>query len=728
MNDLPVAAKALLAGVVGSAVVLAAVVTAADPAPLRVLAVLALAAGIAAGEALRIDLPYRRGGNATFTLGDAALAAGLLVLPGTEVVAGAALGIAVWQVAERVAIHKLVFNVAQYMAGTGAAALAIQLLAPRPGEVDPHTLAALALALGLFLGMNVSTVSGMIALTSGGRWREIAADILRTAGLIAGGNAAFGLLAVLLAAHTAWALPALGVPLVLLYLASRQAIRAQVDRRRSVAFVTAEQRLGEATTVVAVAEQLALAAGDILGLAAAVWRDERWVTPVPPGTGACPVDARLERALVASGPALGPATTATCAAIGLGEAVLVVWRGELGIDKETAAWLERLGRSGRASFARAHALGALRRERATLRAVVDGTGDGILVVDMTGTVRLWNPAMGSLASVAPGDALGCAITDVLGAGPWLVPGVHDVTRPLNNHVWRVSVAQVSGSELGFGDGDMCVAAIHDVTSERRLARMKDDMMAVVSHELRTPLTPIKASAQLLRRRWDVVDPEARTELLANIEERADHLARLVEDLLLVGQLSAAGQTGVSVSLTAVNLSRVVRAEAEQLALSHDDHEFVCDAADEVHVAADPLRLRQVVDNLVENACKFSPPGTQVRLGIHQDGDTAVLVVSDQGRGIPLEDQERIFERFERVEDPLVMTTGGAGLGLYIVRALVQAMRGQVSLSSAPGRGTTVMVRLPLAAAPAHAADGEMRQREGRSSSSRMSSSDSPPSS
>lgn len=676
--------------------ILSAVILIADPGSSRPIMVLALAAGIAAGEALRIDLPYRQGGTATFTLGDAALAAGLLMLPAGEVVAGAAVGITVWQLAERVAPVKLAFNVAQYLAGTGAAALTMQLVAPRPGALDLTALAGLTLGLALFLAVNVGTVSGMIALTSGARWSETAKSILATAALIAAGNGAFGLLAVLLASTAPWALPALAVPLALLYGASRLRVRAQLDRLRSVAFVTAEQRLGEATTPQGVAERLTAAAQDILGLRAAVWRDDRWVTPAPPGSGPCPVDARLEPALVASGSVLGPAVEGTCAAIGLGEAVLVVWRGDLRIDRETPTWLERLGRSGRASFSRAHALAALEQERATLRAVVDGTADGILVIDPTGTVRLWNPAMSRLAGVPLGEALGRPISKVLGTGPWLEPGVHDVVRPFSQHVWRVSVARASGTDLGFGDAKVLVAVIHDVTAERRLARMKDDMMAVVSHELRTPLTPIKASAQLLRRRWEAVDSEAREELLANIEERADHLARLVEDLLLVGQLSSADQGSVSVSLSRVDLAAIVRAETEQLSLTHEGHRLEFQGLERLPVRGDPVRLRQVVDNIVENACKFSPRGSRVWLTLHEQGPIAVLTVTDEGRGIPAEDLERVFERFERVEDPLVMTTGGAGLGLYIVRALVTAMDGDVELSSAVGRGTTVTVRLPLA--------------------------------
>jgi signal transduction histidine kinase len=242
---------------------------------------------------------------------------------------------------------------------------------------------------------------------------------------------------------------------------------------------------------------------------------------------------------------------------------------------------------------------------------------------------------------------------------------------------------------------MRVAVVHDVSAERRLAKMKDNMLAVVSHELRTPLTPIKASAQLLRTRYDRLPDEQRELLLSQIEDRADHLTRLVSDLLLVGSLSASGRSDVQVDLVPADLAELVRDAGRHLAISHPGHTIDVSAPPRLPTATDPVRLRQIIDNLVDNACKYSPGDSRVHLLVSEEGPHAVLRVVDAGRGIPPEHLNRVFERFERVEDPMVMTTSGAGLGLYIVKELTEALGGTVQLDSALGKGTTVSVRLPL---------------------------------
>jgi signal transduction histidine kinase len=118
----------------------------------------------------------------------------------------------------------------------------------------------------------------------------------------------------------------------------------------------------------------------------------------------------------------------------------------------------------------------------------------------------------------------------------------------------------------------------------------------------------------------------------------------------------------------------------------------------LEVDADPLRLVQVPDNLLSNAHKYSPPDRPVRPRVWRDNGWAKAAVADRGRGIPREELDRIFEKFHRVEDPMTMTTGGTGLGLYIARELTRAMGGELEAASAPRRGSTFTVRLPLATA------------------------------
>jgi signal transduction histidine kinase len=233
-----------------------------------------------------------------------------------------------------------------------------------------------------------------------------------------------------------------------------------------------------------------------------------------------------------------------------------------------------------------------------------------------------------------------------------------------------------------------------VTADRRTQRARDDMLAIVSHELRTPLTPIMASAQLLRRRGDRLDDAQRAALLSQIEDRAGHLARLVDDLLLVGQLSAATPVEPSVTVRPTPMDTVVVDAVEAMRLARPHHDLRTDVPVGLVALTDPVRLRQVIDNLLDNACKFSPPGSAVDVRVTAADAAVVLSVTDHGRGIPPADLDRVFEQFARVEDPLTMTTSGAGLGLFIVRELVAAMGGRLDLDSAVGVGTTVTVRLP----------------------------------
>ncbi len=688
---MPLAAHRLLWGLGLLAVGLAAAVTAASGTEVNPVAVALLTAGIAGGEAAEIALPFRRGGVASFSLSDTALTVGLLLLSGTEVVLAGALAMVALQLVERLPLFKQAFNLFQSVTGFAAAALLVELIAPRPGPLSVEVVLAAAAGVALLMVINATTVGGMISILGEPSWSEVVRRLVPTLALLAVGNFCLGLLVVVLLGSHAWALPALAVPLVLLHRASRAEVRAQVGRERAQSHVLAEQRLASATDTDGVARILAEGAAEILGMSAAVWHRGRWATPVPQDSGPCPIDPDLHSAVEAHGPGLGPAVAGECAAIGLGAGVLVVWDFGARLDHDLRDWLERLGRSGRVHLARAAAATALAEEQATLRAVVDGTGDGICVLDGQGIVRLWNPAMARLAGADAEEALGRPALRVLCEGPWDADGVHEVVRP-DDRVWRVSVSTVSDGQRGA----LRVAVFHDISTERRVARMKDDMLSVVSHELRTPLTPIKASAQLLLRRWERLGEERRSAMLAQVVSSADHLGRLVDDLLLVAQLSGSSTANPPVSLTAVDLASVVAENVANLQEAHPHHDLELVAPDELTTLSDPLRIRQILDNVVANACKFSPPGSTVTVRLSEDRDGILLEVVDHGRGIPAEDLERVFERFVRVEDPLVMTTGGAGLGLYIVRALVEALGGTIRLESRLGEGTTALVRLPRA--------------------------------
>ena len=691
----PRAGLALIAVTAALALALVGVAGVLDAPTVEPLAALGVAGGMVLGELLRIELPYRHSSSVRFTLSDTAFMVGLLVLDAGTVLLGVALAQLVWQVVDRAEGVKFLFNLSQYVAGAAAAVATHAALLGTAGTGPLLEGLAFASAIGAFLTVNTLAVSGIVAITAEAAFRRTLRRMGATNALVIACNGALALLAVTAWDQNPYALPALAAPLALVFVTSRQRVAAQLDRERSAAFVRTEHRLGEATTVTDVAAILVAGVEQTLALRSAVWRHGRWATRVPPGSAPCPLDPAHEGLRHAPAEALGPrAGTTPAIGVGFGSGVLVAWQGVLAPSRDVEPWLQRLATSASVHFERVEALTALERERATLRAVVDHTADGIFVLDADGDLALWNPAMRGLTGVE--DALGRAVTEVLGPGPWNTEGVHDVSPDEGSaddrRVWRVAV---SGLAEGHDADRLRVVVVHDVSEERRVARMKDDLLSVVGHELRTPLTPIKASSQLLSRRADQLDEAQRAKLLAQIEQSADHLGRRIEDLILVAQLSSRAATRPRVNPATADLVAVVAEEVERARAASERHTLVLEAPSQMLGATDALRLRQVLANLLDNSCKFSPAGSTVTVRLAEEGDDAVLDIIDEGRGIPPRDRERVFERFERLEDPVRMTTSGAGLGLAIVRALVAALGGRVGIVDAPRRGTTVRVRLPL---------------------------------
>ena len=696
LRALPGGAQRVIAITVTAGVTLFAAAVLVSVGDISVWRIALIACGLIAGEAAQVVLPHGRRSAVRFTFGDTAVITGLLLASPGDLVIGMAVGVLVWQLVDRTQPAKLLFNLAQYAAAGSLAALVLGGFPTDPTVAGLVTVLGLVLAVSIFLAVNTLAVGAIVAAVAEDALLPVVRRMLPTNAIVTGCNAALALLLVVVWDQNPWVLPALAAPLFLVYMASRLRVAAQLDRERSETALSIERKLGDAGSADRIAALLVEGVGSLVGLDAAVWLEDSWRTPVPPGSAACPVDPQETDISWDAGSTFGPAIDgAACVAVGFGDGVLVAWEDGTEPTGDMAPWLERLARSATVHLARSRAAAALEQERATLRAVVDGTADGIFVLDERDTVALWNPAMGRLSGLYD-SAPGRPVHDVLGEGPWTEEGVHDVLRATEDaddpRVWRVAVAAVREDQSSVL---LRVAVVHDVTEERRVARMKDDMLAVVSHELRTPLTPIKASAQLLLRRADRLDTAQRERLLSEIEQRADHLARLVEDLLLVAQLSSHTGSRPRVVPATADLTEVVSREVERARESYPNHRITLDGPEQLIGTTDSLRLRQTVANLLDNACKYSPEQTDVHVRLSESGEHAVLEISDAGRGIAPEDRERIFERFERVDDPLHMTTSGAGLGLFIVRALTRALGGDIAVGGALGEGTRVTLRLPL---------------------------------
>ncbi|HZT79852.1 MAG TPA: ATP-binding protein, partial [Gemmataceae bacterium] len=230
---------------------------------------------------------------------------------------------------------------------------------------------------------------------------------------------------------------------------------------------------------------------------------------------------------------------------------------------------------------------------------------------------------------------------------------------------------------------------------RRLERLRQEFVANVSHELKTPLSVIKACVETLLE-GAVDDPEPRGRFLGQIAEQADRLHALILDLISLGRIESGeealerGPVPLGPAVAACVERHRARAEAKGQRLEVEPGpEGLAAWADEEAVA-------QVLDNLVDNAVKYTPAGGRIAVRWRAEEGQTFLEVEDTGIGIPEPDLPRIFERFYRVDKARSRELGGTGLGLSIVKHLAQAMGGGVAVRSAVGRGTTFTVRLPAA--------------------------------
>ena len=232
----------------------------------------------------------------------------------------------------------------------------------------------------------------------------------------------------------------------------------------------------------------------------------------------------------------------------------------------------------------------------------------------------------------------------------------------------------------------------DAPKSGSVAATLDELLSTLSHELRGPLTTIKGSSRTLIRHGERLDPETTRQLLLDIDGEADRLSRLIDNLLDLSRASA-GRDVLQTEPTAIDvLIRRVVADATPRA---GDRKFRVRAAPHLPRAlVDPVRIEQVVRNLIDNAIKFSPPTSTIDVGVTRQDETVVVMVADEGPGIAPEYHERVFERFFRIQ-PEGMNVSGAGLGLAICRRFVDLHGGQIEVVSGSGRGATFRVTLPL---------------------------------
>ena len=239
-----------------------------------------------------------------------------------------------------------------------------------------------------------------------------------------------------------------------------------------------------------------------------------------------------------------------------------------------------------------------------------------------------------------------------------------------------------------------VIVFRDVTGERDVERLKDDMFSMASHDLKTPATVIKVQAQRLKRRFNTGSAEQDDveEGLTMIADQADRLSKLLNLLLDLSRIEAGR---LSLDRTATDLRGMLISMARALQSTTDSHVIEVDAPMGVIGHWDARRLEEVIQNLLNNAVKYSPMGGGIHVRLRTQGQNAVVTIRDSGIGLASDDAPHVFERFFRGRE--IRRVEGAGLGLYICQAIIAAHGGRIwAQSKGPGTGSTFTFCLPLA--------------------------------
>ena len=348
-------------------------------------------------------------------------------------------------------------------------------------------------------------------------------------------------------------------------------------------------------------------------------------------------------------------------------------------------------------------LSRLQRDQA--QRVLERLGDGVFVVDHGGVVQLWNQAAEAITGLRAAEVRGRRAEEAIPGWTTIATFVPVADRPGEtdgpSSAETVPV-EVGGRELWLSivavalDNDT-VYAFRDATHDRRLEDLRSQFVATISHELRTPLASLHGAALTLREHD--LPAQTQDDLLEMIAEQSNRLANLVEEILVAGQLDSGSLRVVADTFDPEELVRGVVTVGQSRVDEETTIEIVVPTiVPKAH--GDSERTRQVLLNLLDNAIKYSPSGGRIEVGLAAVGDRLRFSVQDQGLGIPVGEQERIFEKFYRLDPDQRRGIGGTGLGLYICRELVQSMHGRIWVESEPGKGTTFAFELPAEPLPA----------------------------
>jgi PAS domain S-box-containing protein len=349
-------------------------------------------------------------------------------------------------------------------------------------------------------------------------------------------------------------------------------------------------------------------------------------------------------------------------------------------------------------------------ERRRLDAILEGSAEGIAILDPGHHILKWNRALARLTLISAANAITQRYDDLI---QWakLEPGMTLADAEAGGWPFSSATPLYVEGDLRRADGSTVaigvtyapildktdrlvniVASVHDITKFREAEELKSTFISIISHELKTPVSLIKGYAGTLRRDDVKWDSKTVQESLTVIEEEADRLTHLIENLLDASRLQAGA---LKLSLSEVALDEMATTLAKDYRTQTDQHTFSVNFPKNFPlVSGDEERLRQVLTNLISNAIKYSPEGGTIAITGRVEPERIVISVTDPGKGLPAEELTKVFDRFYRADTTATRKAQGAGLGLYLAKAVVEAHGGQIWADSDPGEGATFSFSLP----------------------------------
>ena len=335
-------------------------------------------------------------------------------------------------------------------------------------------------------------------------------------------------------------------------------------------------------------------------------------------------------------------------------------------------------------------------ERSRLEAVFNNIHDSVMIMDKENHVMLVNPAMCRTFGLDEKNVIGKPVLDVV-AHPDLRSLLTRTNSndPLQYHEVSFADGRVGNAQLTDIHEVGRALTMQDITYLKEMDRMRSEFVHTVSHDLRSPLTSVIGYTELVERAGTLNDTQR--DFLVRIQSSVQQITGLINDLLDIGSMEA----GFDTRREFIQLEGILRYTLDMLQgqIKSKHLNVKTDIGPSLPaLRANPIRLRQVMDNVVGNAIKYSFPDGEIDISIHAEGEQIILRVTDAGPGIPVADQPRIFDKFYRGSN--IAEVEGSGLGLAIVKTIVESHQGRIWVESTEGKGSSFFIVLPVRTEPA----------------------------